>query len=235
MTRAWLALAALAACTAPEPVAQVPEWLRPADERPSEDLPEKTGDPHWRVLPALARCDAHLSADPVAVGRTLAWQPCAVGPPGCRMLAPAPDEPTRFTARTIADPDLRQNPGYHGGRVEVDSLVVGGGKVAVHHHPPTDRSRVVLVDVAAGEQRVWQPGPGPWPMRVVFVSPDEFAVEMRGEANGTTYLRLRHDTLPLLPPRTLRRGRRSRGDRRARIGGPEGFNRSRLHERRCPP
>lgn len=119
--------------------------------------------------------------------------------------APATDEPARFAARKITDLDLRQTPGQHGGRIAVGSLVIGGGKVAVsHHHEPTDSSRVIVVDVASGAQRVWRPGPGAGVSRVVFVSPEELAAEIRGVDNHEIYRRIRHDTLPVLEPPSAR-------------------------------
>lgn len=432
MTRARLAtLASLAlACTAPEPTAQVPDWLRPAADVPPAPLSQKPGDPQWLTLSSIAPCDAYLAAAPAAVGRLLEWQTCPEGQPGCRALlpepdsqraqlfgggldytlhagwtasgvhlaivdhserekialapldgppylvldlanfkgrchflradfaeasasltltesdgpadsaaiffagplhadpawhtpaarhdrvgrvslsgrslvladeairrsdpqtgvftelartdsccayavgtsvvflsrgqilaavtpgaaplvlhepepatihelhmvggafywtrgighwtrgvgqgpwqidhvelwtAPATDEPARFAARKITDLDLQQTPGQHGGRVAVGSLVIGGGKVAVsHHHEPTDSSRVIVVDVASGAQRVWQPGPGAGVSRVVFVSPEELAAEVRGSNNHETYKRIRHDTLPVLAPPSAR-------------------------------
>jgi hypothetical protein len=89
MTRIWPGIpiaAALAACTAPEPTAQVPDWLRPPEERAQVPLSEKPGDPRWLVLPELARCDANLAAAPAAVGRDLEWKPCPGGQVGCRAL-----------------------------------------------------------------------------------------------------------------------------------------------------
>ena len=78
----------LVACTAPEPAAEVPAWLRDDGERAPADLPEKPGDPRWRVLTSIPECDAHLAADPAKLGRTLEWRPCATGKPGCRELVP---------------------------------------------------------------------------------------------------------------------------------------------------
>lgn len=93
MTRAWpgISLAvALAACTAPEPTAQVPDWLRPPEERAAVPLSEKPGDPRWLVLPELAQCDATIAAAPAAVGRNLEWKPCPGGQVGCRALIADP-------------------------------------------------------------------------------------------------------------------------------------------------
>lgn len=80
----------LAACTAAAPSANL-------DPRPGPPpLPERPGDPRWRLLPELAGCDVSLAADPTAVGRTLAWDPCPTGQvPGCRVLHD--DHPTTLT------------------------------------------------------------------------------------------------------------------------------------------
>ncbi len=84
-----LAALTTVACTAPPGGSSA---FMPAPSKPAPELPQKPGDPGWRVLTSVAECDATIAVDPAAQGRARTWRPCASGTAGCSELAPMPGQ-----------------------------------------------------------------------------------------------------------------------------------------------